>query len=280
MRAELQLDRLQRWMLEVITRPGTVDDALRSEPARRAIAPSRLADMILPSPSLTAAQRIGIYHDMYLARMVEALEFDYPGVARLLGHRRFHRLVEEYVAAHPSRSYTLNRLGDHLPEHIAAASWLPRRAMAADLARLELAITLVFDAPHEETPAGDTLASVPAEAWPGARFRTIGAMRLLRLDYPVDDYLHSLKGEAPLDPPRRRERRHVLVFRSDLAVRQVAMERREWMLLSALRDGLTLAEAIGGIARLRPALSETEVFAWFRNWGRMGLFAAVETGGR
>lgn len=262
-------------MLEVVTRPGSVRDAIESEAARRELDPGRVGDVILPSATLSPESRIGIYHDMYLARMIEALEFDYPGVAHLLGHARFHHFVQGYVAAFPSRSYTLNRLGDHVPDYIASASDIPRRAALADLARFELAITQVFDARNDEPLGGDAIAAIPAEAWPDARFRAIDAMRLLRLDYPVDDYLQAVKRDDA-HATLRKSRRFLLVFRSDLSVRQVALPRREWTMLAALHEGLTLSEALERHGRLRPSLSETELFAWFRDWTRMGLFAGIE----
>lgn len=274
MPVEMPLARVQRWMLEVVTQPGSVRDALASLPARREIEPERLPELILPSSTLSPEQRLGVYHDMYMLRLVEALEFDYPGVARHMGHARFHRLVESYVGAHPSRSYTLNRLGDHLPDYLEALDRLPRRKLLADLARLELAITLVFDAAQDEALSPAEIVSVPAEAWPEIRFRPIDAMKLLRLDYPVDDYLQSIKqgGDAR---PLRKSPRWMLVFRSDLSVRQVALPRREWTMLDAICRGLALADAVESISGLRPHLSETELFAWFREWTRMGLFTAI-----
>ncbi len=274
MPADMPLELVQRWMLEVVTQTGSVRRALHSVQARRELGPERLGDVVRPSRTLSSEQRIGIYHDMYLLRMVEALEFDYPGVAHLLGHARFHRLVESYVGTHPSRSYTLNRLGDHLPDYIATLETLPRRALLADLARLELAITLVFDAAHHDALSAGEIVSIPAEAWPAIRFRPIDAMRLLRLDYPVDDYLQSIKqGGDP--PPLRKSPRWLLVFRSDLSVRQATLPRREWTMLDAICRGLPLAAAVETLAGLRPRLSETELFAWFRDWTRMGLFSAV-----
>lgn len=279
MHADRSLDRVQRWMLEVITSPGSVRDGLECAPASREFAPEALPALILPSATLTSERRLGIYHDMYLSRMVDALEFDYPGLSHFLGHSRFHQLVKGYVAAHPSRSYTLNRLGDHLPDYIAAAHELPRRALLTDLARFELAITHVFDARRDEALDGAVISAMHPDDWPEARFRTIAAMQLLQLDYPVDDYLQSVK-QDDAHPPLRKAPRFLLVFRSDLAVKQVALSKREWTMLDALREGLTLADSVDRLSRLRPSLSETELFAWFRDWTTMGLFRSVEVGNK
>ncbi len=58
---------------------------------------------------------MGVYQGMYLLRMIEALEGDYPAVAHFLGSDAFADLVERYAEAHPSRSYTFNRFGEPFP---------------------------------------------------------------------------------------------------------------------------------------------------------------------
>src|SRR4051794_2420708 len=132
---------------------------------------------ILPSRTLAPNERLDIYRDMYAIRMEEALEVDYPAVAALLGHHDFHHLVNAYVQRHPSTSYTLNRLGDAFPQFVAET--MPRRRALYDLARLELAMTQVFD--EEESPLIDAnaIAVVPAESVASMRLVSIRALRLL-----------------------------------------------------------------------------------------------------
>ena len=52
------------------------------ETRKRALAPAD--SVILPSRTLRPGQRVGIYVDAYMARLVEALEDDFPAVARLV----------------------------------------------------------------------------------------------------------------------------------------------------------------------------------------------------
>ncbi len=113
------LERLQRWMQEVVVHPGTVDEALASTAAKREIPAEKLREVIRPSERLTASERVGVYHGMYLMRMEEALETDYPLVHRHLGDEAFSEFVRAYVQDHPSTSYTLNRLGDQVPRFFA-----------------------------------------------------------------------------------------------------------------------------------------------------------------
>src|ERR1700693_5648101 len=91
----------QRWMQDFILAKDAGEPGIQEGLA-----------LVLPSATLTAGERAGIYRDMYLARLVEALETDYPGLLHYLGKNAFEELGARYVAEFPSRSYTLNRLGD------------------------------------------------------------------------------------------------------------------------------------------------------------------------
>lgn len=276
MQGDLRLERLQGWMLEAVTQPGSLDEALVSDAARRFLPPERLGDVILPSATLSARERLDIYHRMYGYRMVEAMSFDYPGVEHFLDHySRFGEVVMDYVAAHPSASYTLNRLGDHFPRYLATRTDLPRHRFLHELARFELSITDVFDE-EESTPlSAEEIAAVPPDRWPDARLEVIRAFRLIELEYPADLYLDSVKDETP-HPPLRRSKRWIMLHRKDYRVKQTVMDRRQWQVLRRLRDGLSLGAAIDEVSRRhRPRLTETELFDWFRKWTAVGLFADV-----
>ncbi|MBW2401696.1 MAG: putative DNA-binding domain-containing protein, partial [Deltaproteobacteria bacterium] len=80
-----ELGRLQRWMQEVVVHQGTIDEAVASPEAEREIPQDPLADVVLPSHSLSPAERIGVYHGMYLMRIEEALATDYPVIKHYLG---------------------------------------------------------------------------------------------------------------------------------------------------------------------------------------------------
>jgi len=213
---------------------------------------------------------------MYGYRMVEAMSFDYPGVEHFLDHYgRFREVVMDYVAAYPSRSYTLNRLGDHFPEYLESRTDLPRKKFLGDLARFELAITTTFDEVESAPLTAEEIADVPADAWPQARIELIRAFRLLELDYPADLYLDSVKEESA-HPPIRKSKRWLMLHRRDYRVKQSEIDRRQWQTLRRLRDGMTLGDAIDEVSRkFRPRLTETELFTWFRKWTAIGLFSAV-----
>jgi len=270
------LERLQHWMQEVVVHPGTVEEAIKSGGAAHEIPSERLSEVVLPSHSMTSAERVGVYHGMYLMRMEEALETDYPVIRYHLGDHQFGHLVREYVERHPSTSYTLNRLGDLLPQFFLDEPEWHEAAFLHDLARLELAMTEVFD--EEESPVlgADELEAIPPEVWEEARLRPISAFRLLAFKHAVVPNLVAYHEDRPSPSPRRRAT-WVALYRRDYSVLRLELSRPEYELLRAIVDGAPLGEALTTAAASKSPRQQAKVFRWFRTWISEGLFTAIES---
>jgi hypothetical protein len=271
------LDRVQRWMQALIQDQGTCEEAITSERAQAEISADEARTVVLPSKTLSSFERLDIYREMYLLRMEEALDTDYPALKHFLGDEEFMRLVARYVEVYPSRSYTLNRLGDHLPEFVASLDDLPKRDFCHELALLELALTGVFDATETAPLSPEAVRAVPPDAWETARLKPIEAFRLLEFDYPVSRYLGFVDLENPA--PRLAQRKTwVVAYRRNYHVHRMDLTQPAFELLSALAAGQTVGDAIVSVMtrKWRPAVKEKQLFEWFRDWMAEGLFHAVE----
>jgi len=253
---------LQRWMQHCIQQPGECDGEMVNQ-AR---------ELVKPSSTLESEERLDIYRGMYLLRMQEALEVDYPGLAKFLGLDEFMRLVSRYVDLYPSRSYTLNRLGDRLPAFLETISDIRKPEFCRDLARLELLLTQVFD--ETETPAltAEQIAAVPQDAWEGARLRPIAAFRLAAFDYPVSQYLGAVDEENPY-PQIRKRKTWIAAYRRNYQVHRLDLNRQASEILGLLAEGKTLGDALTAVR-----VPQSRLFQWFRDWVSEGLFHAVELG--
>ena len=271
-----ELTRLQRWMQEVVFHPGTVEEAINSDSAVLEIPSDRLSEVVLPSRSMTSAERVGVYHGMYLMRMEEALETDYPVIRYHLGDHQFSHLVREYVQRYPSTSYTLNRLGDHLPQFFVDQPDWPQAPFLHDLARLELAMTEVFDEHESPILGAEEIETVPPEAWETAHLRPITALRLLAFKHSVIPNLVAFHQDRPSPGPRRRAC-WVVLYRRDYSVLRLELSRAEYDLLQAIVDGAPLGEALATAAASKSERQQAKVFRWFRTWISEGLFTAIES---
>ena len=274
----ISLPRMQRWMQEVVVHPGDIDEAVASPSAKKALGRAAIEDVILPSKSLPPAARVGIYQSMYLMRMEEALESDYPALKHLLGGHGWSDLVRDYVAVHPSVTYTLNRLGDHLPEFVGKWAGAKRPAVCHDLARLELAVAEVFDAPEVEPLSDAEIAAVPLDSWERARLAPIEAFRLLAFRYPVNAYLQSVRDEDHDHPELRRKDTCVAVYRRDYSVWRQDLSQPAHDLLTDLVAGKPLGKAVAAALQRggRRAPTTDQLFRWFREWAAGGVFRSVK----
>lgn len=274
------LAELERWMQTLLTHPDGPGAGAASAEARGVLA-ATIAEVFLPSTELTGEERVGIYAEMYFARLIEVLEEEFPALVQFLGQERAHELLRGYVSAHPSRHYSLNVLGKGLEAHVrdeAALDLVPAsRAFAVELARLERTIQDVFDAPESATLSSDALAAVPPEAWARARLVPISAFALLAFAHPTHAWYQAFRDDAPR-PALVREPSFVAVFRQEGRVWRMDLTSAQHALLAALASGLALEPALAALAEAGHDLAALapELQGWFRTWAAEGVFARVE----
>lgn len=240
------------------------------ERRRRRLAPA--GAHLLPSKTLRPEQRLGIYVDAYLSRLVEALEEDFPAVSRLLGHRAFHRTCRAYLERHPSRSRSLNPLGRKLPEFLSS------RAAARDLARIEVAMSEVFDGDPAEPLKPSDFGRMTSESLAGVRLGFVPAFRLLELDHAVNPVVDAVRQERATVPPLKRKRSWIAVYRKEFKVYRLDLGEAAHAALSALHRGRTVAQAVATAARRwkgKPADLQSQIRRWFGEWVSEGFFARV-----
>jgi Putative DNA-binding domain len=284
---------LQGWFQAVVTHPDGVGEGAASEAAQGLIRLPRgeIEKVIRRSSRLSAEERLGVYAHAYYARLLECLGEVYPVLRTALGAEVFDSFAFEYLGRYPSRSYTLNRLGDRFPAFLAetrpdldAAGRPPAEAswpdFLIDLARLEWAVGQVFDGPGVEGKpllAAEDLQAVDPERFGAARLEPVVCLRLLSFRFPVNAYYtavrHAAEGEEVPIPPAAEER--VALTRRDFVVRRYPLTRLQHVLLEALSAGKPVAEAIAATAAqsdLDDDALAAEIRGWFRFWTLQGFF--------
>lgn len=296
-----ELDVVQQWFQAVISHPGGVAGGLGSEEAQRrlAVGPGELGTVVAPSRNLTSEERLGIYAHAYYARLLECLEDSFPVLARALGKEVFTSFAFEYLQRYPSRSYTLDRLGEDFPRFLdetrpdrdpadpaatdsEAPAWPD---FLVDLARLEWAIAKVFDGPGVEFQSllqPEDLEALGPERFAAARLQLVPCLRLLAFRYPVNAYYTAARQaaeeeESPLPDPAPE---HLALTRKDFVVRRHPLTSTQHALLQALAGGARVADAIAVAAESAEGDEGTETFAAelresFRLFAAQGFFQSV-----
>ncbi|HEX4964655.1 MAG TPA: DNA-binding domain-containing protein [Thermoanaerobaculia bacterium] len=291
------LDAVQRWFQAVITHPEGVEGGVESEEAQEIIRLNRgeLEAVITRSRNLTAAERMGVYANAYYARLLECLGECFPVLRQALSEDVFTGFAFEYLQRYPSRSYTLDKLGENFPRFLEETRPGPEDGGAepgeigwpdflVDLAILEWTLAKVFDGPGTEgqaTLTHEALQAFPAERFAEARLVTVPCLRLLESRFPVNAYFTAVRQaeegeEVPLPDPAPE---HTAITRRNYVVRRYTLTPPQHALLTALQGGGTVAEALAAAAAVTDLDDDALAGAlgnWFRVFTAEGFFAAIE----
>lgn len=289
----MRLAALQRTMARAVMQPLTSDERMqRTAPDGKSMR-AYASRFIKPNDRLTSFERLEIYNRQYWFRVLSSMIEDFPGLRAVLGDRRFEAMSKAYLVDCPSRSFTLRNLGSRLEAWLRKhPKWAgAKQALAVDIARLEWADIEAFDGKAELALRPEDLR---AEAGAKMKLRLQPYLRLLDLRYPVDDLLLEVRKEdedtdfASNAFQERHKRKRVqavaklkpakiflAVHRVDDSVYFRRIEREEFVILSALRDGKMLGKAIEAAfrtSRVRVEERAASVQQWFQNWAALGWF--------
>jgi hypothetical protein len=289
------LDVVQRWFQAVITHPEGVEGGVESEEAQRLIHLKRaeLEAVIGRSRNLSAAERMGIYANAYYARLLECLAAFFPLLQKALGEEVFDGFAFEYLQHYPSKSYTLDRLGESFtrflqetrpePEEGEEPGTLSWPDFLIDLSVFEWNLNQVFDGPGVEGKpllTAEALQTFPAERFAEARLVPVPCLRLLAFRFPVNAYFtasrHVEEGEQLEIPDPAPE--HLALNRRDWVVRRFPLTPAQYALLEQILAGATIGEAIAAAADVSGLDDEAlgaELQSWFRIWVAEGFFQSI-----
>ncbi len=287
-----ELDQIQRWMQSVIMHPRGIVAGIAAPEAQQQIpvAPDEVESVITRSHALNSIERLQIYGNAYIARLLDVMAGEFPALQQSLGDDLFAAFAMDYLQAHPSRSYTLADLGEQFPAWLREtrspreegspgpdwADWM------ADLAALERDYSEVFDGPGVENDAlltPDDLLAIPQEQWPQLRLQPVVCLRLRSYRFPVHEYKSAItRGEENPAIPSP-EPVHLAISRIEYRVRRWQLEPLESALLHQVIAGLPLQAAIEASLTEDnlPDDFDLDGFAdllrgWFQKWAAAGFF--------
>ncbi|PPJ80640.1 DUF2063 domain-containing protein, partial [Staphylococcus haemolyticus] len=130
-----------------------------------ALPSNELLEQVRGCTALSALEGLRIYHNAYRSRLLAVLREDFPALQQWLGEQSFEQLALAYIAAWPPRHFSIRWLGEKLPEFIRSYIAEPQLSPMRELAELEWAFTLAFDAQDVEALSLQAISEFSAEDW-------------------------------------------------------------------------------------------------------------------
>ena len=271
------LTELQHWVVRHLQQ-------LRALPKDATIR-AEAADRLTGNDRLLPVEQLEIYREQFWLRHTASLVEDFPGVGGILGQADWEQLVEGYLQAHPSDSWTLRELGRQFAEHVAHCPALAHQRLCSDMARLEWLFIELFDAAEHPPLDLGKLAALPPSALETGQILLHPALRLLEVSYPVADLRmrlithrsHGSPGPA-VEIPEPQAQALVLYRGADRRLYHHPVNPEAFELLSALGRGLSLIGACEHALQRHPEHAERlqqSVAGWFQEWARRGWIVDV-----
>jgi hypothetical protein len=293
----MTLRAIQKTMARAVMQPLTASEHSQKKAPDGGSMNAYASRFIKPNDRLTSFERLEIYNRQYWFRLFSSMIEDFPGLRSVLGEKRFDAMCKAYLVDCPSTSFTLRNLGSKLEAWLRKhPKWAgAKQTLALDIAKLEWADIEAFDGKSEPALGAEDLAGV---AGPSLRLTLQPYVRLLEFKYPVDDLLLAVRKEeedtefASNAFAEKRKRKKVqavaklkpktiylVVHRVDFSVYFRRVDREEFAILTALRDGKTLGKAIDaafGKSKMAEQERAVRVREWFQNWATLGWFCKPE----
>lgn len=255
--ADLSLEQLQQWMQGNLM---FTDSGVHAG----------VADVVKPSSRLSAQAHLEIYKSSYIARLRECMRTQFGALAYALGPQLFEAFTDQYLAEHPSHSYTLNDLGRNFPEYLQATrpdADQPEKEAWPDfmieLARFEYALSEIFDEHEQETDESANIGDL----------RPARVLHLFHHSHPVADYYlaHTRKEEPELPWPADS---YCAVTRRNYRLGIFSIRPAQYHLLSYIKAGSDIATAKQMLAQNFNFTIE-QVEAVWPEWERFFVEAGV-----
>lgn len=238
----------------------------------------RAVERVVGDARASAEERLQVYANMYRLRVAEALESQFPRVARALGPEVFAEAAVAFVAAVPSRDPSLRWIGRAFPDWLAVHRAHQPELVA--LARLEWARADVFDLADQPVLNVEDLRQLAPESFAQLPLRLIDAHRFVDAGGDALALWARLRDEAQSDAGAGAPEAGsagALVWRQDVAVYHRGLAADERAALESLVSGTTFGLVCERLAVGRTdEEAATRAFGWLSTWALDGLLARRE----
>jgi hypothetical protein len=273
----------QRMQAHVMQGDPDAAGALSGELSCGVISPA-LAD-VADGGKLGPGRRLGIYHHAYRARLLETLRDTFSHTLGYLGDEWFDHLALRFIEQQPSGHANLRWYGGTwsawlarmLDEGGELARQLGTHPEVAELAALDWALRMAFDAADAPVLSAGQLAAMPAEGWMGSPLRPQPSVQMLSVRHNSLSLWHALDRDDEV--PRVEAlaaQQEVLVWRLDERPHFQSVSPVEAQAVRGLLAGISFEALCAQLAEAAPDQDTAPVAAGLlRRWLDDGLLAAV-----
>jgi len=204
----------------------------------------------LRDPDRPAPPAFAVYRNTVMKGCIDALQANYPAVARLVGDEWFRAAAAVYARAHAPRVPMLLEYGRDFDAFLAAFGPAAELPFLSAVARLDRFWTEAHAAADEPALDARALAGLDPESLASLRLRPHAAARWAWHELPAYTIWSRNRNEAMVaadEPDVEWRPEGVLIARPDDAVRWIGLDAAGCAFMDACAAGATLLEAAAAV---------------------------------
>jgi hypothetical protein len=237
------------------------------------------SDLTLETPAFSKLERLGIYHNAYRLRLIDALRNDYPALEAYLGDDNFTTLCNEFIAQNPSQHPSLRWFGEHLPSFLRTHTYWQHLIVVVELAEFEWFQAMAFDAADTEITTLDHVRALNPEQWMQMQLKFHPSLQIITCFSNAPELWNSLiKSGIAIEVATTTELQAWLIWRENLQVVYRPLDSAEYWALTTFQDQNNFTEVCSGLCEW---FAEEQVpmhaAQYLQQWIRAGLVVGIIT---
>lgn len=275
------LKKTQEWFAGIIT--NRLDDNTYIQPISPAgyLIAEEASRYVVPSPTLNPHQRMQIYNQQYWWRLLKAMHENFPLVTRLFGYHAFNETIGiPYLLKYPPTHWSLNVLGERLPQWIKKEYKAPDKKLIQNAVDLDWAFTASFTNPQKAS-LDLNLASQNLEQLLSYTFYLQSHLFLFKWDYDLfkfreeflkQDVDYWIDNDFPTLPKEKTY--HFVLYRTvknHIGWKEISLA--EFILLERLQKGSNIENACEALEKQDTSVYEyaaQHLQSWIQEWVQRG----------
>ena len=236
-----------------------------------------LNQLVLPAKG-TIHERLAVYSNAYVWRLIDALEQEYGLLAKLLGDEAFTELAEAFINDYPSQFYSIAKFSEPLAQFLVEYTPYSEQPHLSELVQLIKALITSLEAADAPFLNFEALANVAEQNWPSLCFKFHPSVQYFNFNYNSYAIWKALVQEKSV-PEVQMTKSHCVVWRKGLLSYAVALTEAEALVLHLIQQGFCFAdvcEAVYDKGFMGEFQTASFVGNLLANWLNNHLFSEVQ----
>lgn len=219
-----------------------------------------------------AEQRLAIYQNAYLARLIETLIRVYPMLFKWIGDEQFNEWARGYIEAYPSTHHSIKQFTKNFSLYLSNLA--ESNVAFVELAQFEWALEQSMDAADVDLIEYKDLAAISPELWAQLQLIFHPSVSVHQFTYNIPTIWQALQEGRNLDKQFELARTYCIVWRKKLQNFYALLSYEQYIMLNGIKNGSLLSDICELLYDLMPEETIIQFVAEnIRGWAEEGVFS-------